>query len=495
MRKLISLMLIVLMVVTACQKNTTTTPVAPTSTDVGFTIEQTDFSGMKSTQDVPVCSDLPMDYVKFTLDGVDYTSPVISMDGLYKTKVVKLEPGNYSLTSFLVYSDVLPIGEGPEDVLIKAAPSPNSEYWDLMKYPLDINVAVDGFKKKEVTVDVLCYDSLFYEQFGFTWFNANENVIHQLPFFGDVCTSKLDDFAGSDYDLHQENGLQMDMPAIFKVEVYQDGNLIREFSNDDSEHNWGEGEPLIVYWPDDLDVTEHYTFKLYTLLPVGTGFDFVLTDTFEFDDVSNLITGDDGVVDFEVGNCNIDASDYVYPAWINLPPPSDEFTMKVTAPYGPSNEGTYIQANFTGIDNGYDVFDGAWGAWCADEFNYIYLGQSYTAHFINSLQPLPSDFTKLDEDQVHELNWLFNHLPDYFNGINLSDFSDYSGDGYDATSWSVIQNAIWNITDGQNNGGTAGEMSTEAANHKDYQPIPGEYAAVFMVVADEVQMLFILIDP
>ena len=493
MRKLISLVLIVFTVVTACQKNTT----SPTpSSDVGlqFTIEQTDFSGLKSTQDVPVCSDLPMDYVKFTLGGVDYTSPVISMNGLYKTKVVKLDPGDYSLTGFLVYSDVLPIGEGPEDVLIKAAPSPNSEYWDLMKNPLDINVSVDEFKKKEVTVDVLCYDSLFYDEFGFTWFNANENVIHQLPFFGDVCTSKLDDFIGSDYE-NQENGLQMDMPAIFKVEVYQDGNLIRDFSNDDSEHNWGEGDPLVVYWPDDLDVTEHYTFKLYTLLPVGGGFDFVLTDTFEFDDVSDLITGDDGVVDFEVGNCNIDESDYVYPAWINLPLPSDNFTMTVTSPYGPSSQGTYIQANFSGIDDGYDVYDGVWGAWCADEFNYIYLDTPYTAHFINSLQPLPPDFTKLSEDQVHELNWLFNHLPSYFSGINLSDLTDYSGDGYDATSWSIIQDAIWNITDGQSNGGLAHTMSSDASLHTDYQPIPGEYAAVFMVVADNVQMLFILIDP
>jgi len=38
-------------------------------------------------------------------------------------------------------------------------------------------------------------------------------------------------------------------------------------------------------------------------------------------------------------------------------------------------------------------------------------------------------------------------------------------------------------------------MSDDASSHGTYQPIPGEYAAVYMVVEDKIQMLFILIDP
>ena len=132
----------------------------------------------------------------------------------------------------------------------------------------------------------------------------------------------------------------MDMPAIFEIKVYKEDQLIRTFSN---EEWYGEGQCLEVYWANDLDVVENFSFALYVLLPDGPGLGYTLIDSITFQDDNCPSPGEtdpdhpdyDGVVDFTVGACNIEGADLVYPAWMDLP--GIPITMKVGNSYGNRN--------------------------------------------------------------------------------------------------------------------------------------------------------------
>jgi len=285
--------------------------------ELKFVIEYTDFD-LKA--DVPLCSDSSMDYVMFKIDNGDWiSSPVLNANGKILTKVLKMAPGTYHLTDFVVYHDVLPVGEGPEDMIVRAAPEVGSEYWDLMANPLDIEIVVEEFIKKEYVVDVLCFEDLFYDKFGFTWFELNLVRIERQCFFGDVCVDNLDAYGESVY-ADQQEGLQSDMPLIMKIEVWHADTLQRTFTNWD---NLGEGDCMEVYWANDEDVEEEFTFILYGWLPDGTGaFDwgYIGEWTFFDDACPNTDNGDpdndDGVVDLYVGDCYLSTPDYVFPAWM-----------------------------------------------------------------------------------------------------------------------------------------------------------------------------------
>jgi hypothetical protein len=468
-------------------------PVENGQGEIQFNIIQSSFSNFKDGNDeTPECSSLTWSYAKFELGGVTYTSPIITMPGGdLLTQVVKLDTGNYQLTSFYVYNDNGTPNDDTDDVLVRAAPKPNSEYWSLMKNKLNLEIHIDAFKKISFEVDVLCYEDVYYEAFGFTWLDINDVKIEKLCLFGDVCTGKLSDFEGSDYE-NQENGLQMDMPAIFLVELYKEGVLQRTFTNE----SWhGEGECLEIHWANDMDLVEHFSLVLKVLLPYGNDFSYREVDSISFtDDALGLITGNDNVLDFTVGNCNIDGADYVYPAWINVPDPSVEFTMTLQNQVGASQYGTYIGYDFSGIPAGFDVWDGGWPGWCGDSITHITTGVDYTAHFVNSLQPLPASF-RWNQTQVSVLNWLINHLSDYFEGINLEDFTAYSA-GYQPGDWRTIQNAIWGITNNASVMGLAQTMKSDAnSNGVGYRPLPGEYAVIFIDVNNTVQLQIILVDP
>ena len=326
MKKFLVAFVAMTVIFTACKKEIPETPVAGT-VELEFVIDQTNFGGLKSTDiDVPECQDLAWSYVTFKIfDGTtttEYTSEVIHMpNGDQLTQVVKLPSAEtYTLTEFLVWNDVLPIGPDPlVDILIRAAPADGSEYWDLMVNKLDLPVVVEDFKKKQIIIDVLCFEDLYYENFGFFWFEMNDVKIERQCFFGDICVDDLTPYAGSLY-AQQSQGLQMDMPAIMKIEVYKSvgevppvwGSPIKTFTNDE----WatpGEGACMEVYWANDLDLTEDFKFELYIWLPDGSGiFDWVPVDTpWEFQDEDCPEAGNDGVVDYVLGTCQIDEVDFI----------------------------------------------------------------------------------------------------------------------------------------------------------------------------------------
>ena len=327
---IIALMLVGGLYLTSCNKDKDAQN--DQQTEVQFAIQQTDFTNFKeyNPDEVPMCVDLSMDYVVFVIDDgtneTSYTSPVLNANGKLLTQAVKLATGDYTLVSFLVYHDNTPAGAGSEDVIVRAAPDPSGIYWDLMEYPLDIPFTVEAFKKQEILIDVLCYEDLWFQDFGFTWFEMNLVKIERLCFFGDLCvTDDAAAYTGSFYDLYQDNGIQADMPAIMMVKVYKGTDLIRTFNNEGDFHwvndgsttpywlgYYGEGACMEVYWANDEDLTEAFTLELYVLRAVGSVVDYQMVKTLTINDEYDGLMGNDGVIDYVVGNCGDGTADYTF---------------------------------------------------------------------------------------------------------------------------------------------------------------------------------------
>ena len=498
MRKFLYLSLVAILLgffATSCKKDVPTTPQPVQQGNVEFTINQADFGGLKdATDSVPECSDFTWSYAKFTLSGIEYKTNLIEMaSGQMNTEAIQLDTGMYVLNSFYVWYDNGTEADESDDILVRAAPMPGSKYYNEVINQLELNVHVQGFLKTEYVIDVLCYEELYYEYFGFIWFNINDIIVHQICVFGDVCTSDPDLYAGSLYE-QQSNGLQMDMPAITEVNIWKDGVLINTFSNE----AWlGEGECLPVHWADDVDLDEEFYLVIKTLLPVGEGFDYVTTDSIAIDpDDGSGLTLDDGVLVYEVGNCHDGPGIYGCNAWINLPPETFDFTITdlgtvYNAPYPSASLGGYFDYLFAGISNGYAVHDGEWPGWCADKEHTVGINQLYQAKFVSSVQPFPAGF-HINHTQANELNWIFNNLDNYFTGIDLDNLTDYNAT-WDADDWRQVQWAIWSITENIDLSGAVGlevayQIATDAQANPLFQPQTGDVGIVFVLIDNEVQL-------
>ncbi len=470
---------------TACNKDKEAEQ-GPAESSFEFVIEQTNFFKGSDT-DVPECLDISMDYAVFELGGVVYTTDLYTVNGELLTEVIKLPIGNYQLTSFLVYNDNGTQNDLSDDILVRASPAQGSEYWDLMTNQLNLDVVVTAFYKKQIKVDVLCFEDLYYESFGFTWFELNDIKIERQCFFGDICTGKLDDFIGSAY-AGQPEGIQMDMPAIFQVRVFRDDETvpIRTFAN----AAWlGVGSCLEVYWPNNLNIDETFTFELWILLPSGPGFDYQHINTWIVQDGNGPEEGYDGVVDFVIGTCNYQDADYEFPFWMDLP--TEEFTM-TTGNSVPGAAGTYFDLTLTGIGAGFDIGNNTYGIWCGDKAHTLYLGTTYnnvTAY--NSLSNELPDDLPLTDDEIVYLNYFFNNLPDLIPGWTYENPTDYD----------VVQDVIWAITDTDiftPTGDALGIYNTVMANGAGYEVPPGGWAGIIFWMNDgdpHIQLIFTVVDP
>jgi len=92
---------------------------------------------------------------------------------------LELDPGSYSLEHFMVYNT--------GGALIWAAPRTGSnmaEYVDVA-LPLDINLSAGV--KKYIEVDVLCFDDRDVNEYGYLFFEINQNRAIQFCIFGNFC--------------------------------------------------------------------------------------------------------------------------------------------------------------------------------------------------------------------------------------------------------------------------------------------------------------------
>jgi hypothetical protein len=495
------LFLVVLMAATifSCQKKDNTVQ----QQEVVFTAIQIDpGAGLKGTAEWDwKCNDLlePV-YAKIVIDTKEYTPLVFRIDGKLYTQAIKLDPGTYTVSQFLIMDDMGDGmddgGAGDNDQIYMATPAgPPADFSQYTDPDVPFDITVSAFEKLEVPVEVLCFIPDVWEEFGFDWFVITEIIVREQCFFGDICLKHWEEYAGSHYDL-QPGPLQLDMVAIFKVKVYKmDGNgvyqFVEEFTNDESP-NYGVGAPVCVQYADVLGVVDHFKFELEIMVKQGAGYPFVLFHTWTFDDAVEIEDGLDGVVDFVLGTCNFTETDLQLAPWQNLP---DWANVTIANPgvlpsYWDVKFNSYTPAGVYDLGPTGVLLNG----WCGDEFTTIAAGTfDATIHgTINDNDwPAGVPFTLL---QISRVNWLVNHLGDY--SIDFEDFGGGEGDD--------VQKAIWNIlryqgTDYTGNPLTMSNAAIAAVPGPGlYYPLPGGWASVLICKdgnPDLYQLIFVIVDP
>lgn len=484
--------------------------------EVVFGINEMDPSLLKSS-DVIECPDLEPTkaYIKLKvgMDILEFTPDVILIEGKPYTKAIRLDPGTYEVLEFHLYTMV----EGVK-VIIMATPMAGSHFAVYVTKALQDEVApftfvVDPFEKIQVEIDVLCYEENNYLEFGFFWFQINRIVIREICFFGDFCMKKAEDYIGSSYEV-QENfpgSGYYDAAAIFQIIAKKNGDPIPHWVYQDgvfTNEGWvGEGTPLCVQYPDNIDIDgEEFSFELQILVKVGSTFKFVTFHTWEFIDnhawdaeTGNGIPTDAfGVVDFVLGSCayNPAPQTLVFPPYMNLPktaginmthnssfPNGGYWNMKVTSLTDTGWEFPALNATFIGF--------------CGDEQTQIAPG-THTIHIYSSLYPdtWPPMPPQVTPEKYNKVNWLINNLSNYgfpaLTGLYIGNnfFTPEQGQ--------ILQDAIWAIVNGKTVTGLANTMATDAATKGDFVPLPGGYAAVLLAkdgAPIQFQLTFIIVDP
>jgi len=484
--------IMITLVFTMCKKDQQEETTLPTEIEVTFAGDQVDPSNFKN-DGVPNCSMEIVDYAKVVINGVEYFPEVfyLTINNVEKpyTQSIKLpyDPNvTYTVTQFLFMDDNQTPNDMSDDVIIAATPEVGSTFAGYISKPVPFTIDVLEFLKLEIPVEVICFQPDVYTSFGFDWFVVDEVTIREECFFGDLCAKNPNDYIGSLY-AQQTYGLQIDMPAIAKIELYRNDNLVATFDNEDI---LGEG-PLCVTYADYDDLVDKFDFKLFILVRDGAGFSYKHFKTWTIYDAQVIPQGSDGIVDYVLGMCAPDA-DYIFAPYMNLPATA---TYKVGGQTAPGSMGGYLDAILTNIPAGYEIYNGTYASWCFDHQVTITPGATYNMDVYSSLYPelMPAVIANDNWDMA---NWIMNHL-----------------DWYPGYTWADIQGAFWLLDVPQWNGSAGGGMPSLAtltwaqqmyddavAYGNGYLPLPGGWAAVIFLKqgtgnSPVIQTVFIVVDP
>jgi len=472
MKKLFYLFLMVGLIAVSCDKAED----LPTEQDVVFKAA-TATTGFKADDD---CDNDVAHYALIEIDGETLKVDVFYLEGIIYTNTIKLSPGTHEIQNFVLQNDNGTPDDDSDDTIVKATPLTGSTYAEFVQNSLPFNFDVDAFYKAEINIEILCFEAADITDFGFAWFAVDQITVRELCFFGDFCTKYYEDYAGSLYEL-QTGGLRHDMPAIFKIDVYKNDEFLISYNN---EEWFGEGAALCVQYPDFDNVTDNFEFVLSILVKAGMNFEYKEFHTFTTTDDGTLANiGSDNVLDFVLGSCVPDA-DLILPPYMNLPISATIETGSVV----PGSLGTYFDVTLSDIGLGYDIQNGLYGIFCADNTTGISLNTTYGMNIYSSLYPefVPDAFN-IQKDILDNINWLGNNL--------------YRYDGY---TWEDIQDAVWMMMGQITTSSTpfATQMTADALAYGDgYLPPVGGWAAVLFIdpSADDndrvLQILFILVDP
>ena len=412
---------------------------------------------------------------------------VFYIAGLPYTNSIQLTPGQHILNDFVLMNDNNTPANTADDIVLAATPHKGSVFAPYVSNPLTITFTVTVFTKLMQPIECVCYSQSNYTNFGFLFFQIQEVTIRQQAFFGDLCIKTISDYTGSLY-AQQSSGLQPDVPAIFKIEVWRNRTWMSTFDNTP----WlGVGQPLIVLYADRQGIVDTFEFKLDVLVRQGAGFNYVYFKSWIVTDATPINDPDhNGVIDFSLGYCSPSA-DYVLPPYVNLPPTC---TYKITH-YAPGTLGSYADAALSNVPSNYEFVNGTYKSWCDDYAFPIALNTSYSMVVYSSLYPntLPA-FAQAKP--WNKINWLLNHLSSY--------------PGY---SWKDLQGAIWVLCGWTGPtrtsvtyplGTTGSHMVSDAnANGATYMVPDGGYACAIFIASGtqsnasvaNIQTMVIQLDP
>lgn len=491
--KLIGVIFLSILLLTNCKKENKDTQQPGEVVFAAIDVNDTEKDGIDQ-YDILCDEDLVPVKARVNLNGVLYFPELFYFEGKLLTQSIQLPPGQYKILEFTLLDEF--------GVIVKSTPMEGSDFADYVNNPIDdeYDFTVEEFVKLEKEVDVLCYLEAYYESFGFQWFDITEITIRNQCFFGDFCIKDVTQYEQSLYGL---DGVEIDEKAIFKIVLNKYDNGVGDYVEYAVFENFEDGDyimddqgnyiPLCVEYADYDATDDFYQAELWIYVTSGETWDYVHFYTWEFQDAESIedlySDGDDGVVDFVLGNCVSTYTDLLLPPWMNLPL-GDDYTFNLSnGGFGGGND-HYWDITITGITSPlYDIWDDIYPGWCADEGTTIG-NTDYCMDARSSLYPdnLPAYWLNHNTgglsrtDAIAAANWLWNHEGDYV----------YTG--------AEMQDALWKLFNNKSVSGKALEMANDAMMHTDYSPLPGGWAAIFFVPClsepdQTLQMTFFVVDP
>ena len=469
----------ILIVLSSCNKDGLLTGGDMSLQEVSFSTRVLS-GGQKSIYDVS-----GIDYALVQIDTVIYRPDVYTIDGNIYTQSIKLPPGSYILSKFLMMNDNNTPDDFSDDIIILATPMEGSDFALFVSEPAGFSFDVDHLKKADIGIEVVYFNPSDYDKFGFDYDVLPATTVREQLFEGLVMPQNFNDYTGSWYQ-NQSSGLQNEMPAIFRINLFRNGTFVRSFSNEDI---FGE-EVVAVTYPDGDNTQDDFRFDLEVYLKNGDSFDYKYLKSWEFSNDEMIPAEPDGIVHFIITECGSSGENVIGP-YINLPA---SVNFKINTSWAPGSLGSYFDGEFSNIPFGYKIGNGIYSAWCGTDSVSININHSYEMDVYSSLLPSVLPAYARYATRWNEVNWLFN---------NLQNYSGYS--------WGDVQGAVWKILndwDGTTHynvpepGSIVNNMVNDAELHGSFIPTCGEKAAVILVPKDTqrnaaiptVQVVFVMID-
>ncbi|CAN5262805.1 hypothetical protein BH23BAC2_BH23BAC2_22170 [soil metagenome] len=247
---------------------------------------------------VPECSEGTADYVEIILsrdgvnvvgdDGAGNAYRVDLVDGKLFTEEdseLELVPGNYSLDYFAVFS-----ANGTMIWLAPKGGGNNNTLSNFVDNPLPMAIDLRAGVKKYVEVDVLCYDDRLVNEYGYLFFDINENRAIKFCFFANYCPPNE---GGRHYTARYSVSIWRGTNANGVPLYTNEMNFTSQYSNGDFY-----ATPLCFALPDNANRNVPYLYYEVRLLDWAGNYGSVAANTV----ISGTLTAQDIRNNYAAGN-------------------------------------------------------------------------------------------------------------------------------------------------------------------------------------------------
>ncbi|MBK6264682.1 hypothetical protein JKA74_06510 [Marivirga sp. S37H4] len=118
-------------------------------------------------------------YALVEISGNSYKVDIKQWESNFKTDLIELGPGSYTVTSCQLYDE--------DDNPLFATPMEGSEFGKFVNHALPIDFEVEQYRKIEYNMEVLCVEDFTPPQFGFVFWNIELKEVKNLCVFANFC--------------------------------------------------------------------------------------------------------------------------------------------------------------------------------------------------------------------------------------------------------------------------------------------------------------------
>ena len=454
--------LVFIIALSSCKKNDDLSDIDALNEGVSFSTKIISDTKKSSNSSTSVSG---VSYALVEINSTIYRPQVFTLEGNVHTQALKLSTGTYILNKFWLMNDNGTSDDYSDDIIMLATPNTGSEFSAFVNQPTGFDFTAKHFKKTNVDIDVIYFTPSDYYKFGFSFDVLPATTIRTQLFAGTFIPKILTDYAASLYKL-QSTGLQSEMPAIAKIDVFRNGRFVRSYDNEAQN-----GEASIeVKYPDGNNSDDLFRFDLLVYAKSEHGFDYKYVHSWEFSNDEIIQHESDGVVHFVLGRNIGTPNSIVLGPYINIP---TKCYYEIEEIWAPGSLNAYFNAEITNINTGLDISNGTYSSWCGTDSVCINIQHKYEMDIYNSLNPETLPIYTRNKEQWNSINWLFN---------NLSNYPTKNWDDLQAATWFLLNN--WNgegHTQVEYNQTLVLQMVNDAESHSNFIPTYGQKAAIIYI--------------